>query len=99
MPELPCSPSAPGAAGHGIVVLKPYLEDQVGSVFERYDEKRKVSPLLSERCSVTTGMLGSVTPRLRLAICVAFHFVIWPWYIPESTLPESLRCESTPGTL
>ena len=40
---------------------------------------RNVSPLLSERCSVTIGMLGSVTPGFRLAICDAFHLVIVPW--------------------
>ena len=40
---------------------------------------KKVSPLLSERCSVTIGVAGSVTPGFRLVIWDAFHFVTWPW--------------------
>ena len=36
-----------------------------------------MSPLLSERCSVTIGRLGSVTPGLALAIC-GFQLVTVP---------------------
>ena len=80
MPELPFSPRAPGAFGHGTVVLYPILAPQPeGSAFERYWVKMNVSPLLSERCSVTIGVAGRVTPGFRLAICEAFHLVIWPW--------------------
>ena len=36
MPELPLSPSAPGAFGHGTVVLKPILVPQPdGSALDR----------------------------------------------------------------
>ena len=80
MPELPVSPSAPGAAGHGTVVLNPNLVPHPeGSAFERYWVKMNVSPLLSERCRVTIGMFGRVTPGFALAICEAFHWVTWPW--------------------
>ena len=40
---------------------------------------RNVSPLLSDRCNVTIGRLGSVTPGLALAICEAFQLVTVPW--------------------
>ena len=39
---------------------------------------RKVSPLLSDRCNVTIGRLGNVTPGLALAICEAFQLVTVP---------------------
>ena len=80
IPELPISPKAPGAAGHWTVVLYPTLVPQPdGSAFERYWVKMNVSPLLSERCSVTIGVSGSVTPGFALAICDAFHLVTCPW--------------------
>ena len=61
-------------------MLNPILVPQPeGSVLDRYCVKRKVSPLLSERCSVTIGVFGSVTPGFRLAICEAFQLVTWPW--------------------
>ena len=41
--------------------------------------KRNVSPLLSERCRVTIGVAGSVTPGFALAIAESFHLVTWPW--------------------
>ncbi len=63
-----------------MVVLYPILSPQpLASDLERYCVKRKVSPLLSERWSVTIGMSGSVVPGFRLVICDAFHLVILPW--------------------
>ena len=40
---------------------------------------RNVSPELSERCTVTMGMSGSVTPGFSAAILALFQLVIVPW--------------------
>ncbi len=40
---------------------------------------RKVSPLLSERCKVTIGRLGNVTPGLSEVMAELFQLVILPW--------------------
>jgi hypothetical protein len=62
---------------------------------------RNVSPELSNRCTGTTGVPGSRTPGLSLAIFGSFQVLIVPWYISASTLPLSLRWVPgrRPGTL
>ena len=80
MPELPVSPSAPGALGHCTVVLNATVAPQPdGSVLERNWVNKKVSPLLSARCRVTMGRLGSVTPGLSAVMAELFQLVILPW--------------------
>ncbi len=80
MPEFPFSARAPGAFGHVIVVLNPsVLPHPFGSASDRKVENKNVSPLPSERCSVTIGMSGSVTDGLSAAIAGSFQVVILPW--------------------
>src|SRR5580698_7004058 len=100
MPEFPISPRAPGALGHGTVVLKAtVLPQPLGSASERKEVNRNVSPLLSDRCRVTMGRLGSVTPGLMAVIDASFQLVTLPWKMLESSLPVNFRCAVTPGML
>jgi len=51
----------------------------VGSEAVRNELNKKVSPELSERCTVMIDMLGNVTPGFSAAILASFHLVILPW--------------------
>src|SRR5579875_1153516 len=92
MPEFPFAASAPDTEGKVIEVLGPSFAAKLeGSESARYELNRKVSPLESERCTGTTGRLGSLTEGLSFAMAGSSQFLIVPSYIPARTVPFSLR--------
>ena len=78
MPPLPIAATAPVTFGHATVVPGGIVHPD-GSDAVRNELNKKVSPELSERCTVMMGMSGNVTPGFSAAILASFHLVILPW--------------------
>ncbi len=63
-------------------MLVPYpmlLPQPLGSAADRNELKMNVSPLESERCSVTIASDGMIAFGFSATIAGSFHCVILPW--------------------
>ncbi len=56
-------------------------------------------PLPSERCTMVTGRLGSVTPGFTFAMAASFHWAIFPRNRSASRAPVNFNSPVMPGML